>query len=143
VLEDERLAVKLCDMGNILCKTKWVYAIKAACEANWLDWILIAGNTFPFADTGQTERCFEHVTKTELQRLVLAVYQFDAYTSRLQGGVGDVSHDAAAELSKLFFQHLTPWDKEQIISVGEIMTHIYEEGMPPLPFSYLVLLLVR
>jgi hypothetical protein len=128
VLDETRLAIRFCDIHNVMQKTNWAYLISLACDANWRDWIRADDTGFPFAQTVQTEGCFEDASKTELQRLVLAVYQFDAYTSRLQKGAAEMSYEEAAALSKTFFQHLTPWEKEQIISIGEIITQVLDQG---------------
>ncbi|KAB5549509.1 hypothetical protein GE09DRAFT_1241061 [Coniochaeta sp. 2T2.1] len=85
------------------------------------------GNAFDFPGTiGHIRGASfdDKLTKTELVRLVLAVYQFRAYAFRIHQGADAMPYEEAAAVSKSFFQHLTPWEKEQIISVSDILAFV-------------------
>ncbi|OIW23138.1 hypothetical protein CONLIGDRAFT_674609 [Coniochaeta ligniaria NRRL 30616] len=138
---DGRLAVKFTAMQDVMRRTQWAYMIKDACDANWRGFLDGEGDgleslSFPLGHTVSREGCFGGVTRTELVRLVLAVHQFDVYTARLNEGTEYMSYQEAADLSKGFFRYLTPWEKEQIICVGEIMAQVFQQDIEELRLKW-------
>ena len=131
ILDETQLAITFCDIPDVLDKAEWVYLLVEACNRNWSMWCQSEQDGFLFSGTiGQIRGvCFDDkLTKTELVRLVMAVYQFRAYTFRMNQGPDEMPYEEAASLSQGFFQHLTPWEKEQIISVSDILGTVTQRG---------------
>lgn len=65
-----------------------------------------------------TPNCFDKPSNVELMRMVLAVYQFNAYCRLLSKSQRDMPFDEAKSIAEQFFKNLTPWEKEQLYSVA-------------------------
>lgn len=63
--------------------------------------------------------CFDKPNNIELARIVLAIYQFNAYCRLLGKDQHTMSFQQAGVLAKRFFQNLTPWEKEQMFCVAK------------------------
>ncbi|KAB5578843.1 hypothetical protein GE09DRAFT_562310 [Coniochaeta sp. 2T2.1] len=140
-LDEAHLAITFSDITDVLEKAEWVYLIVEACNKNWNMWCkLEEEDGFLFSGTVGHIRgaCFDDkLTKTELVRLVLAVYQFRAYASSMHQGADEMPYEEAASVSKAFFQHLTPWEKEQIIGVSDILASVTQHGADFAVLSYM------
>lgn len=128
-----RLGIKYKDWEVAVCLAEWVHFITYTCDFNWDMWGAVAEGTddFYFKTQGTLEP-FNKPSNTEIQRIVLAVVQFKAYCSRLDFGPSVASFDKAASVAADFFRNLTPWEKEQIVSIPNILHHIFQSGMRPL-----------
>jgi hypothetical protein len=68
--------------------------------------------------------CFDKPNNIELARMVLAVYQFNAYCRLLGKDQHRMSFQQAGVLAKRFSQNLTPWEKEQMFCVAKHVNHM-------------------
>jgi hypothetical protein len=134
-IDESRLGITYKDWEDAVCLDQWVGFILDACDNNWGMWGAVAEDTDDiYFKTQRTEDPFHKPSNTEIQRIVLAVHQFKAYCSLLENWPYDMSFDQAALLAAKFFRNLTPWEKEQLVSIPDIIKYVYHFGMFPLEF---------
>ncbi|OIW23793.1 hypothetical protein CONLIGDRAFT_718762 [Coniochaeta ligniaria NRRL 30616] len=136
-IDQSRLGITYKDWEDVIRLDYWVCFIINACDFNWHMWGAEAEDEddFYFRTQGTADP-FHKTSNTEIQRITLAVHQFKAYCSLLQQQPHVMSFDQAALLAENFFRNLTPWEKEQLVSIPEISNHIYYEDVALLIENY-------
>lgn len=124
-----RFAIKYKDWEDAACLAEWVQFIGWACDYNWEMWGAVAEDPDDFYSWTQDSKPSYKPSNTEIQRIVLAVVQFKAYFSLLGVGPDAMAFEEATQVAASFFRNLTPWEKEQIVSIPNIIHHVFRDGM--------------
>lgn len=126
-IDKSRLGITWKDLEDVIGEAEWAQFIVDACDHNFELWGVIAEDDQLYFRRGL--QCFDEPSDTEIQRVVLAVHQFKAYTALLHASPSSTSFAEASLLAENFFRYLTPWEREQLISIPEILTYVYQMRM--------------
>ena len=122
-------AITFIEAEDAHAKAELVSLILSLCdEGCMLSAIDKSGDDFSQLAEDEINR-FEEPSKTELIRVILSVYQFDAYRQLLNTGADDMSYEEAEAAATRFFRYLMPEEKEQIISIADMVAKVIREGI--------------
>jgi hypothetical protein len=136
-LDGTCLAVPYDNRENALGLTLWAEFLFEVCNFNFLSWVASVGDADDFdhidsfgsgSDDSPSKKSFYRPSNTETQRMILAVHQFETFCALLGEEQGTMSFEVATSLASHFFRNLTPWEKEQLLCIAEILGELYDWG---------------
>lgn len=106
------LAISFKDLEEVLSVSACVERLQTTWKRNLELVVRVDRRYFGAQSPMYLTRSLTNLSNMEWARVVLGVYQFNAFCRLLNNGELDMTFQQAAALAKMFLKYLTPWEKE-------------------------------